>query len=94
WPGQFVRARLLLDTLRGALTIPSQAVEHGPDGLFVYVVRPNATATRQPVTLRSDDGRTAVVASGLRDGAVVVKSGQSRLDEGARVTVVQGGDAA
>ena len=94
WPGQFVRARLLLDTLRGALTIPSQAVEHGPDGLFVYVVRPNATATRQPVTLRSDDGRTAVVTSGLRDGAVVVKSGQSRLDEGARVTVVQGGDAA
>ena len=94
WPGQFVRARLLLDTLRGALTIPSQAVEHGPDGLFVYVVRPNATATRQPVTLRSDDGRTAVVASGLRDGAVVVTSGQSRLDEGARVTVVQGGDAA
>ena len=94
WPGQFVRARLLLDTLRGALTIPSQAVEHGPDGLFVYVVRPNATATRQPVTLRSDDGRMAVVASGLRDGAVVVKSGQSRLDEGARVTVVQGGDAA
>jgi membrane fusion protein, multidrug efflux system len=94
WPGQFVRARLLLDTLRGALTIPSRAVEHGPDGLYVYVVRPNATAARQPVTLRSDDGRTAVVASGLQDGAVVVTSGQSRLDEGARVAVVQGRDAA
>ncbi|MBV8612637.1 MAG: efflux RND transporter periplasmic adaptor subunit [Acetobacteraceae bacterium] len=94
WPGQFVRARLLLDTLRGALTVPSRAVEHGPNGLYVYVVRPNGTATRQPVALRSDDGRTAVVASGLTDGASVVTSGQSRLDEGARVTVVPGGDAA
>ncbi len=94
WPGQFVRARLLLDTVRGALTIPSEAVQHGPSGLFVYVVRPNGTAAREPVTLRSDDGRMAVVASGLQQGTVVVTSGQSRLDDGTPVTVVQGRDAA
>jgi membrane fusion protein, multidrug efflux system len=94
WPGQFVRARLLLDTVHAALTVPSVAVQHGPSGLFVYVVRPDGTAARQPVTLGSDDGRMAVVASGLRDGAVVVTSGQSRLQEGMRVAVMQGKGAA
>ena len=94
WPGQFVRARLLLDTMRDALTIPSEAVQHGPDGLFVYVVRLNGTATRQPVTLRSEDGRTAVIASGLGDGAVVVTSGQSRLQDGSRVAIARENGAA
>ena len=94
WPGQFVRARLKLDTERGVLTIPSEAVQHGPNGLFAYVVRPNGTVARAPVTLRSDDGHTAVVASGLQEGAIVVTSGQSRLDDGTAVTVVRGRDAA
>ncbi len=94
WPGQFVRARLLLDTIHDALTVPSEAVQHGPSGLFVYVVRSDGTAVRQPITVRSDDGRRAVIASGLQDGAIVVTSGQSRLQEGARVAVVQGKNAA
>ncbi len=89
WPGQFVRARLLLDTDRNALTVPSNAVQHGPSGLFVYVVRPDGTAARQSVTLGPDDGHTAVVASGLPDGAVVVTAGQSRLTDGARVATVR-----
>ncbi len=94
WPGQFVRAHLLVDTVLDALTVPSVAIQHGPSGLFVYAVRPNGTAVRQPVTIRSDDGRTAVIASGLQDGTVVVTSGQSRLQEGTRVAVVQGKGAA
>lgn len=94
WPGQFVRARLLLDTDRNALTVPSAAVQHGPSGLFVYIVRPDHTVARQTVTLVSDDGHTAVIARGLDAGAVVVTSGQSRLQDGARVAVAQGKNAA
>ena len=87
WPGQFVNARLLADTLRGAVAVPSIAVQHGPAGLFVYVVKPDSTVAMQTVELRQDDGTTAVIASGLDEGAQVVTSGQSRLQAGARVTV-------
>ncbi len=86
WPGQFVRARLLLDTVSGALTVPSVAIQHGPDGLFVYVVA-DGKAERRKVTVASDDGKLAVVASGLTAGAVVITDGQSRLQDGTRVTV-------
>lgn len=94
WPGQFVRARLLLDTDRNALTVPSTAVQHGPSGLFVYIVRPDRTVARQTVTLVSDDGHTAVIAHGLQADAVVVTSGQSRLQDGAHVAVMQDKGAA
>lgn len=87
WPGQFVNARLLADTLRGAVAVPSIAVQHGPAGLFVYVVKPDSTVAMQTVELRQDDGTTAVIASGLDEGAQVVTNGQSRLQAGARVTV-------
>lgn len=89
WPGQFVRARLKLATAHDALTVPSAAVQHGPAGLFVWVVRPDGTAAREPVTLSLDDAETAVLASGPAAGAVVVVSGQSRLQDGARVAVAR-----
>ena len=87
WPGQFVTARLLADVDRGVLTVPSVAVQHGPSGLYVYIVRPDSTVARQPVTVALDNGKRAVVANGLALGTLVVTSGQSRLDEGMRVTV-------
>jgi len=89
WPGQFVRARLLLDTARGAVTMPSAAVQHGPAGLFAWVVRPDGTAVREAVTLVSDDGQSAILAHGPPVGTVVVVSGQSRLDDGAHVAVAR-----
>ena len=85
WPGQFVRARLLLDTERNALTMPSAAVQHGPNGLFAWVIRPDNTAAREPVTLVSDDGTIAVLARGPAAGTTVVVSGQSRLEDGVHV---------
>jgi multidrug efflux system membrane fusion protein len=94
WPGQFVRTRLLLDTSRNVLTVPSDAVQHGPSGLFVYVIRADGKVARQTITLASDDGQTAVIARGLQADAVVVTSGQSRLQDGARVAVQRAKDAA
>ena len=87
WPGQFVNVRLQVGTLTNAMTIPSQAVQRGPDGLFVYVVKPDNTVAVQQIQLTQDDGTVAVVAKGLDEGAAVVTGGQSRLQNGAKVAV-------
>ena len=91
WPGQFVNLRLLVSTEPGALVVPSSAVQHGPAGQFVYVVKPDQTVSRQDVELRRDDGRQAVVARGLDEGQIVVTDGQSRLTSGSRVAARDGG---
>lgn len=88
WPGEFVNARLLLATLRDALTLPVHAVQHGPDGLYVYLVQPGQTVVRQPIKLAREEGDTAVIASGIPLGAEVVLSGQSRLQDGTHISVV------
>lgn len=85
WPGQFVNARLLVGTQANALTVPSHAIQHGPNGLYVYLVNPDTTVARQPVEVSDDDGSVAVVVKGLADTAVVVTDGQSRLQAGMRV---------
>ena len=85
WPGQFVNVRVRLDTRQDALTLPSAAVQRGQSGLFVYVVKPDNTAAVQPVEIEQDDGKLAVLAKGLSGTERVVLSGQSRLNNGARV---------
>ena len=85
WPGQFVNARLQIDILRGALTIPSIAVQRSAAGLFVYLVKPDSTAAVQRIEIGQDDGQTAVVTKNLEEGAQVVVNGQSRLQNGSRV---------
>jgi multidrug efflux system membrane fusion protein len=89
WPGQFVNARVRVEVLHDAVTVPSVAVQRGPGGLFVYVVRPDASVHMQPVRVRQDDGAIAAVAEGLAPGAIVVTNGMSRLQEGSQVAVRQ-----
>jgi membrane fusion protein, multidrug efflux system len=85
WPGQFVNARLLMGTERNVLTVPSTAVQHGPAGLYVYVVKPDSTVARQDVDVARENGTVSVIAKGLEDDAAVVTDGQSRLQQGSRV---------
>jgi multidrug efflux system membrane fusion protein len=87
WPGQFVNARVRVDVLRDAVTVPTVAVQRGPAGLFVYVVKPDGGVHMQPVRLRADDGAIAAIAEGLAAGAIVVTNGMSRLQEGSQVAV-------
>ena len=89
WPGQFVHIRLLVETLVNVLTVPVQAIQHGPGGLYVYVTKPDATVARVPVEVTIEDAVLAVVAKGLGDGAVVVTGGQSRLQAGTRVSATE-----
>jgi multidrug efflux system membrane fusion protein len=90
WPGQFVNSRLLVGTSKGALTVPSAAVRHGQDDLFVYVVKPDQTAVRQVVSVERDDGVTAIITKGLEEGQIAVTDGQSRLQDGTRVSIING----
>jgi multidrug efflux system membrane fusion protein len=85
WPGQFVKARLLLRTQRNVLTVPSAAVQRGAQGLFAYVVRPSQTVELRPLKVGQIESTVAVIEEGLNPGEQVVTAGQYRLQPGARV---------
>ncbi len=87
WPGEFINTHLLVDTLKAVLTVPHMAVQHGPEGLSVYVLKPDKTAARVPVQTGYDDGTYTVIEKGLQAGQPVVTSGQSRLGDGTPVSV-------
>jgi multidrug efflux system membrane fusion protein len=85
WPGQFVNTRLQVNTLQNAVTVPSIAVQHGPDGLYVFLVKSDTSVAQVPVTVSYRDNGLSVVTKGVADGDEVVVSGQSRLAPGVKV---------
>lgn len=85
WPGQFVVVRVRLDTLREQLAVANSAVQKGPDGDFVYVVKPDRTVELRPVEISGRSDGKAVVARGLQLGDEVVTDGQHRLKPGSMV---------
>ncbi len=87
WPGQFVQVSMTLIQLAQATVVPSQAVQAGQNGDYVFVVRADETVEpRQVTTSISKDGKTVIVA-GLTPGETVVTDGQMRLVPGAKVSV-------
>ena len=88
WPGQFVNVRMQLEVRPGATTVPSAAVQRGPNGLYVFAVKDGAAAV-QMIDVDQDDGRVAVVSKGLSPGDKVVTSGQSRLTNGTKVAAIE-----
>jgi membrane fusion protein, multidrug efflux system len=87
WPGQFVNVRLLIDTLRNVVVVPTAAVQRGPNGTFVFVIQEDDTVTVRPVTLTQQDDVQTVIASGLAAGERVVTTGFAQLAEGKRVRI-------
>ena len=87
WPGEFVNLRLVVDTLKNAVTIPQRSIEQGPDGAYVFVVKPDMTVETRNVTVTETENGLAVVGKGLAPGEIVVVDGQYRLDQGTRVSV-------
>jgi membrane fusion protein, multidrug efflux system len=79
WPGQFVTLSLRLYEQADALVIPSQAVQTGPDGQYVYVIGADLVAELRKITVQRADGERAIVAQGLSKGERVVTQGQLRL---------------
>jgi multidrug efflux system membrane fusion protein len=87
WPGQFVNVRVLINTLQQVVTVPTAAVQRGPNGTFVYIATPDSKVTALPVTVPQQDDTRAVVTTGLKAGDRVVTSGFARLKEGTEVAV-------
>jgi multidrug efflux system membrane fusion protein len=94
WPGQFVNVALTLTRQAGALVVPSQAVQSGQKGQYVFVVKADQTVEARPVVPGLADGRDVVITSGLTAGERVVTDGQLRLVPGARVDVKTAAPAA
>jgi multidrug efflux system membrane fusion protein len=92
WPGQFVNARLLLRVEKNGLTVPSQCVQQGPNGAFVYVIEPDNTAQMQAVTVGQVQDNEALITDGLTAGQKVVVDGQYKLQPGAKI-IIQPSDA-
>ena len=87
WPGQFVNVRLLVDTRSQGLTLPSNAVNQGPNGDFIYVIRPDLTAEVRPVKVGISEAGQTLVESGVAEGENVVIDGQYLLKSNARVRI-------
>jgi membrane fusion protein, multidrug efflux system len=85
WPGELVRIRTLVDTRKNAVTIPSVALQRGPQGFYVWVVKPDNTAEARDVDAKPIDENITIVEKGLSPNERVVVDGQSRLEAGARV---------
>jgi membrane fusion protein, multidrug efflux system len=85
WPNQFVNVRLLLDVRKGSVVVPSVAVQRGPDGSFVFVVKSDKTVETRPVTVALAEGNLTAISTGLQSGDSVVTDGQDKLQKGMRV---------
>ena len=87
WPGQYATVVLTLTSVPNAVVVPSQAVQTGQKGQYVYIVEPNSTAEYRPVTVGTTVGNEIVIEKGVRPGESVVTDGQLRLANGAKVSL-------
>ncbi|ACH37095.1 efflux pump, RND family, membrane fusion lipoprotein [Citrifermentans bemidjiense Bem] len=85
WPGQFVDVVMTLGVRRDAVVVPTQAVQVGQQGQYVYVVKPDKTAEMRSVTVAAEQAGESVIEKGVAPGETVVVSGQLRLTPGAKV---------
>ncbi len=87
FPSQFVNARLLIDTTKDTVLVPTAAVQKSPQGNFAYVVNPDNTVTQRAITVGATEGDLSSITSGLTQGETVVTDGVDKLQPGAKVTV-------
>jgi len=89
WPGQFVKAEVVLGVEPEALSVPAAAVQLGAQGPYVFAIKDGKTAEVRPVTIKRTQGGESVISSGLKTGDSVVIDGQLRLVNGAPVALKQ-----
>lgn len=89
WPGQFVNIRLLVDTRKQALVVPANAVSEGPNGDFVYVIRPDLTAQVKTVKTGTSEAGFTIIENGVSERDEVVVDGQYLLKPNAHVRLKQ-----
>ncbi|HEY0285100.1 MAG TPA: efflux RND transporter periplasmic adaptor subunit, partial [Vicinamibacterales bacterium] len=87
WPGQFVNVRVVLTSDPQAIVVPSVAVQAGPEGQYVYVVKNDHTVEMRPVVVARTAGAETVLKEGVKPGESIVTDGQLRLVPGGRITI-------
>jgi multidrug efflux system membrane fusion protein len=87
WPGQFVNVVLTLTEMANAVVVPSQAIQTGQQGQYVFIVKPDHTVETRPIVSGLTFNDDTVVEQGLRPGETVVTDGQLRLSPGAKVEI-------
>jgi multidrug efflux system membrane fusion protein len=85
YPNQFVNARVLIDVLHDAVLAPAEAIQRGPQGAYVYVVKPDKVVQMRRVQLGPNEGTTVSVRTGLTDSEALVVDGAEKVQDGARV---------
>src|SRR4029077_13970819 len=83
----FVNARLLVQTIKDAIVVPTAAVQRGPNGPFLYILTDDNKAQMRPVTVGQQGDIQSVVTDGLKLNEKVITSGFARLTDGAKVEV-------
>ncbi len=87
WPGAFLHIHILITTRKDAVTVPAVALQRGPDGFYVWVIKPDDTAEQRPIEAQPVSEDLAIASKGLNAGERVVVEGQSRLDVGTHVAI-------
>jgi len=85
WPNQFVNTNLLLETRKNSTVLPTAAILRGPQGTFVYAVKPDKTVEARNVTISLTQGNNTVITAGLNPGDTVVTDGQDKLQTGSKI---------
>ncbi|MBI3211490.1 MAG: efflux RND transporter periplasmic adaptor subunit [Simkania negevensis] len=88
WPNQYVRVQLILDEIKNAVLLPSEAIQVSPQGKYVYIVTENNEVVMQPVKVGQREGNQIIISEGLKGGEIVVTEGQLNIYPGIKITPV------
>jgi membrane fusion protein, multidrug efflux system len=91
WPNQFVNVHLLLEVRKNNTVVPAAAIQRGPQGTYVFTVKPDKTADMRPVTVSYSEGKYSAISQGIQPGDVVVTDGQDKLQPGTKVEIASNG---
>jgi multidrug efflux system membrane fusion protein len=91
WPNQFVNANLLLETRKNSTVLPTAAILRGPQGAYVYSVKPDKTVEARNIAISLTQGNVTVITSGINPGETVVTDGQDKLQSGSKIEPRSGG---
>jgi multidrug efflux system membrane fusion protein len=89
FPNQFVNARLLVDTLQGVVIVPTAAIQQGPQGAFVYVVKADNTVDMRSVEIQATEGDETALRAGVKAGEGVITDGLEKLGPGSKVSLAK-----
>jgi multidrug efflux system membrane fusion protein len=87
WPNQFVNIHLLLEVRKNNTVVPAAAIQRGPQGTYVFAIKPDKTAEMRTVTVSFNQGNFVAISQGLNPGEMVVTDGQDKLQPGTHVEI-------